>query len=51
MKAGRPWVLPPKGLVVFVKHEPVKLSGDEIQLAADRLRDYIGTALDAMERP
>jgi hypothetical protein len=50
LKAGRPWVLPPKGLVAFVKHEPVKLSADDIQLAADRLRDYIGTSVEAMER-
>lgn len=49
LKAGRPWVLPPKGLVAFVKHEPISLSADEIQIAADRVRDYIATSIGAME--
>ena len=50
LQAGRPWILPPQNLVAFVKREPVRLSSDEIHLAADRLRDYIGASMDAPER-
>jgi hypothetical protein len=50
LRAGRPWVLSPKGLAAFLHHEPVRLSRDEIQLAADRLRDYIGAFMEALER-
>ena len=41
VKSSQVWVLEPKQLEGFIKHEPVTLEKADVQLASSRLKSYL----------